>query len=129
MCGVGENTGVVVSDCQCLFRQSERLAATDLPVFRPTVETKSKLAYARPGKRWAVPGVVRDRLIEQVPRLEELLLTGLGKLRQRAQVQFVGGKVVCRPVGRTRGFGHLQCRLDDPSDARCDFVLKFEHVF
>src|SRR5215472_2968085 len=102
MCGVGENTGVVVSDCQCLFHQSECLAATWLAVFRATVETKSILAYARPGKRWAVPGVVRDRSIEQVPRLEELLLTGPGKLRQRTQVQFVGGKVVCRPVGRTR---------------------------
>ena len=46
--GVGEDAGVVVGDRQRPFRQSYGLVAACHGIFRPTVEAKSKVAYAGP---------------------------------------------------------------------------------
>jgi hypothetical protein len=51
---VGENTGVIVGEHKCLFRNSECLAAARFGNFGPAVGTKSKVAYAGPGKRRTV---------------------------------------------------------------------------
>src|SRR6266849_3114034 len=41
----------------------------------------------------------------------------------------MGGEVVRWAVGRTEGFGGLQCRLDDAGDARRHLVLEVEDIF
>jgi hypothetical protein len=51
--GIGKNARVVVGHRQRLFRQSDGLLAARRWIFRPAVETKSIVAYARP--RYARP--------------------------------------------------------------------------
>src|SRR5207244_7859738 len=116
--GVGENAGIVIGDRQRLFSQSDGFVAACHGIFRPTVETKSKMAYPGPGKRQAVPRIARDRLSEQITCFEQLLLPQPRKVRQGAQVEIVGRKVACRPVGGTRDFGGLQGRLYDPGNTK-----------
>ena len=45
------------------------------------------------------------------------------------QIEVVCGQIACRAVGRPRGLGRLQRRLDDAGDADRDLRLQFEHVF
>jgi hypothetical protein len=46
-----------------------------------------------------------------------------------AEIEIVCGKIGRRAIGRARGFGGLQCRLDNPGDADRDLVLQLKHVF
>ncbi len=58
--------------------------------------------------------IAPDRLIEKVQSLGIALPTT--RHAQGAQIEVVGGEIVGRAVGRTGGFGRLQCRLDDAGD-------------
>ena len=66
---------------------------------------------------------------QQITCLEQLILPQPRKVRQGAEEEIVGGKVVCRPAGGTCDFGGLQCRLDHAGDTERHLVLKLKHVF
>jgi hypothetical protein len=80
--------------------QQRCLAAARFGNFGPAVETKSKVAYAGPGKRRTVTRIARGSPVEQVARLEQLSLPQPGKVREGAGVDVIAGMIARRAVGR-----------------------------
>jgi len=72
---------------------------------------------------------VLDRLPEQIECCDCILFFPRVSMREGTQIEIIRGQVAGRPISQSADLGHLQCRLDDASDARSHFVLKFEHVF
>ena len=72
--------------------------------------------------------VAGDSLLEQRQRLPHLPLGGKVH-RIGPQIGIIGAEIACRPASRARGFGRLQRRLDDASNADRDLLLQFEYVF
>src|SRR6266446_5358716 len=95
---VGEHARILVAESQCLLDQSQRLAAARLRVLRPSVETEPEVADAGPGKRRTIARIAGDRAIEQLARLEQLLLGRPRKTRQCPQVEIVSGQVLRRAL-------------------------------
>jgi len=87
------------------------------------------MGVRRPGQRWPITSIDRDRLLKQSQRLKDSLFRYWKETRKRAQIEIIGAEVGRRPRGGSVNFGRLQCRLDDAGDTDGDFVLKFEHVF
>ena len=87
------------------------------------------MGVRRPGQRWPITSIDRDRQLKQSRRLKDSLFRYWKEGRKRAQIEIIGAEVGRRPRGGSVNFGRLQCRLDDAGDTDGDFVLKFEHVF
>jgi hypothetical protein len=80
--GVGQDDRVAIGERQCLLGERDRFAAAGLRVLRPAIIAKPMMAYAGSGKGRAVTRITRDRPIEQISRIEEMLLHRPGKARQ-----------------------------------------------
>src|SRR6516162_11375603 len=97
-------------------------------MFALTVTYQPKTADRGPREGGPIMRIACDCLLHQTERLGDLL-----RRRQQhrigAQIEVVGGQIVCRATGRTRGLGCLQCRLDDAGDADRYLVLKLEDIF
>jgi hypothetical protein len=70
--------------------------------------------------------VVGKRLLKQRQRLPHAV--GIVH-RKGAQIEVVGAEIACPATSRAGGLGRLQCRLDDPRDARRHLILQIENIF
>src|SRR5262249_56863890 len=90
---------------------------------------EGEMAMARRGEWESVTRIARARLLEQSQCLDYPLFCYWKERRERAQVEIIGGKVVCRPGRRPADLGRLQCRLDHPGDVQSDLGLELEDGF
>ena len=73
--------------------------------------------------------IARDGLLEPRQHLPHLPLVERREHRLGAQIGVIGAEIARRAVGRPRGLGGPQRRLDDAGNADGDLFLQFEHVF
>src|SRR5260370_13078620 len=88
---------------------------------------KILMANGRQRERRSVIRVKLARLSEQIERMQQSEVFPGHNLGARSEIQVIRGNVSGRSSNRPAHFRRLQRRLDHPSDARRDVVLKLEH--
>ena len=107
----------------------ERRASMGLRTFLSTKTGEMVITDRRVREPRAELRVPLDCLFEPVERCPNALIVPGQAVRQSTQVEVVGRKVGCRPLGRALDFRCLNRRFDDTRDTRCNVVLQVEYRF
>jgi hypothetical protein len=126
--GIGEGDRVVAGDLQRPPPQVDTFAAVRHRILVQAVHASPNVTDRRQGECWPILRIAVDCLAEKAQPMIDFCHRRQ-VLRIGAQVEVVGGEIVCRAADRAGGLGGLQGRLDGPGDADRDLVLKLEDIF
>jgi hypothetical protein len=112
-----EDGWIVAGDLDGPASEIDRCPPVRFAVFSPTGNLDLLATISRQGEGRTVIRITRGRSFEEVEGLIDPALLVGKDIMPGAQVEVVGGEIVCGSARRSRGFDSLQRRLDGGRDA------------